>query len=256
MFVRWTFSLLSVGLMVAVTTPVAAQQADGANTSEKIPEKVLRAWKAAGATLGWLGRNSRGFMQFSNMRESLHEPIPAFRFENFVTSRLKKLPDPEIPFGLSFQGNAVTNATLKELAQWKSLVSLDLQLTQVTDTGLKELAVLENLQALCLYSTPVTDTGLKALAGLKKLTWLELGCTQVTDKGLKHLTGLSSLRTLGLQDSKVTDQGMKELVGLKGLKEVDVSRTEVSDAGAEQLQKAVPGCSVFRFNSGPNDTKE
>ena len=57
----------------------------------------------------------------------------------------------------------------------------------VTDAGLRELADFQNLAWLDLRDTRVTDAGLKELAGLKKLSTLLLQDTRVTDAGIAEL---------------------------------------------------------------------
>ena len=71
-------------------------------------------------------------------------------------------PDkPVVAVSLSGQ---VTDADLKELANFKHLNRLSLQLcAKLTDAGLKELAPLKKLETLDLGYTPTTDAALVSL---------------------------------------------------------------------------------------------
>ena len=113
-----------------------------------LPEAIVKAWKEAGAGVGWMPVDKNGFFRFWGV----HVPgdLPAFGFSVWKEGQLAKLPAPMTPFGLSLFHAQVTDAGLKELAGLKSLQSLILNGTQVTDAGLKELAGLKSLQTLDL----------------------------------------------------------------------------------------------------------
>ena len=176
--------VLLAALLLAGWAEPAGPAADPA-----LPEEVVRAWKEAGAEVGWLETNQLGYLSFRSQQPQgeLADRVPAFRFIVRWEDNVPKLPDPGTPFGL------------------------DLSLTGVTDAVLKELAGLKGLQTLDLSGTWVTDAGLKDLAGLKGLQTLHLGSTRVTDAGLKQLAGLKGLQALGLWNTRVTDAGVREL---------------------------------------------
>jgi RNA polymerase sigma factor (sigma-70 family) len=208
---------------------------------EPLPEAIVKAWKDAGAEVGWMRPGSAGFFRslgLFDLGEEKPGDLPGFLFSEWRQGVLAKLPDPARPFGLWLGGAQVTDAGLKELAGLaglKNLQMLYLGNTEVTDAGLKELAGLKSLRTLDLLRTKVTDTGLKELAGLKSLETLDLMSTEVTDAGLKELAGLKSLQTLNLWETKVTDAGLRELAGLKSLQALDLGGTEVTGAGLKEL---------------------
>ena len=128
-----------------------------------LPEKIVTAWKEAGAEVGWAQVNKfLGFFEFVRQKA---EPgsLPAFRFASWQDGRLAKLPAPTTGFGLDLGRTQVTDAGLKELAGLKSLQTLNLDFTKVTDAGLKELAGLNSLQSLYLWGTKVTGAGFEEL---------------------------------------------------------------------------------------------
>ena len=114
----------------------------------------------------------------------------------------------------------------------------------VTDAGLKEMKHFKSLLSLELGDSEVTDTGLKELAGLTSLQDLNLRDTRVTDAGLKELSGLKSLQSLNLSGTKVSDAALNELMGMKSLRMLHLGGTKVTGAGVRKLQKALPGCGM------------
>ena len=155
-----------------------------------LSEKIITAWKEAGAEVGWMRANPYGFLEFVPGQAGKPGDVPAFRFRVWQAGRLAKLPAPAAALGLDLGGTPqVTDAVLKELAGLKSsCMRLDPSgRTEVTDAGLKELAGLKSLHTLFLNSTEVTDAGLKEIAGLKSLHTLVLESPQVTNAGLMEL---------------------------------------------------------------------
>ncbi|MCS6850257.1 MAG: hypothetical protein NZ700_03690 [Gemmataceae bacterium] len=213
----WLALLLTAGALVDPGQLAAQATADSA-----LPEAVVRAWKEVGAEVGWLGKEQYGFLRFAATKDRLTEAVPGFRVLAWRPGVIAKLPDPGRAFGLALGG------------------------TRVTDAGLKELAGLKGLQSLDLLGTRVTDAGLKELAGLK-LKELYIPDQARTDLGLKHyLAAVEPPTRLYLSSWRLTDAGLKELAGLKGLQSLDLSETPVTDAGVAELQKALPGCQIYR----------
>jgi hypothetical protein len=145
---------------------------------------------------------------------------------------------------MNLSNKELSDADLKELANYKQLQKLDLGNTQLDDVGLKHLAALNQLQWLSIGFTQVSDAGLKELAPLQQLRWLDLGHTKVSDAGLKELVALKQLQTLHLYDTAVSDAGLKDLVALRQLGELNLKGTKVSDTGVKELQKALPMCQI------------
>jgi hypothetical protein len=172
---------------------------------KSLPDDVVKAWKEAGAEVGWMwplkitNEFNSVFLTFERSREDLGgaRVVPAFQFKNWRAEMIVKLPAPASAFGIDLGG------------------------------------------------TNVTDAGLKELAGLKGLTYLALEGTRVTDVGLKELAGLKGLTDLHLGGTKVTDAGLKELVKLKGLSHLDLIRATVTDKGVQKLSSALPECEIW-----------
>lgn len=227
---------------------------------EPLPERVVTAWKAAGASVGWMGPGrSDGSLVFSARLADLADAgaRPAF-FLDVTRPRdaaFSKLPAPTSPFGLYLRGPSATDARLRELAGLKNLVHLGLFGKGVTDAGLKDLARLDGLAWLDLATTEVTDEGLKHLAPLKKLAYLKLPPKQVTDRGLRALreagllhalseakaegggrpASLGHVSSLFLGFTKVGDEGLKELAEMTNLASLHLRNTKVTDAGMTTL---------------------
>ncbi|MFO0824692.1 MAG: hypothetical protein U0792_16505 [Gemmataceae bacterium] len=114
-----------------------AEQPAKNDLPKPLPENVTKAWKEAGATVGWMKQEESGNLTFLEKPEV--GAIPAFRFEKWKDGVVAKLPAPEGRFGL------------------------DLAKTEITDTGLKELANLKHLALACLCETKATDDAVEAL---------------------------------------------------------------------------------------------
>jgi hypothetical protein len=114
-----------------------ADPSDKNELPKPLPDDVVKAWKDAGATVGWMIVEKSGAPAFVEKPEA--DAIPAFRFPKWKDGSVAKLPVPESPFGL------------------------DLAKTDVTDTGLKELAALKTMSLLALCETKVTDEAVEKL---------------------------------------------------------------------------------------------
>jgi hypothetical protein len=128
-------SVFAVALVVGQFS--YAQQPDKKDLPKPLPDNIVKAWKDAGATVGWMKVEESGLLTFVEKPEA--GAVPAFRFPKWKDGIVAKLPVPEAPFGL------------------------DLAKTEITDTGLKELASLKTLTSLALCETKVTDDAVEAL---------------------------------------------------------------------------------------------
>ena len=238
--------------------PKAAAGAPLAKTDapKPLPEDIVKAWKEAGAEVGWLRVYPDGFKldggeviwphlfpgvpiafgQFVVEKQGAPGDLPAFRFALWHPGRLAKLPVPASAFGLSLGGTQIfmTDAEL-ELERLQSTQRLRPPIDRrLTDSVLKELAGLKSLQALDLGGTKMTDAGLKELAGLKSLQALNLRHTQVTHAGLKELAGLK-LKTLVLPFT-LTDNDLEHyLAAIEPPTRLSLFAQQVTDAGLKEL---------------------
>ncbi|MEI7688207.1 MAG: hypothetical protein WCL32_24645 [Planctomycetota bacterium] len=95
-----------------------------------LPENIVKAWKDAGATVGWMKVDESGILSFLENPEA--GAVPAFRFLKWKEGVVAKLPVPESSFGLYLSKTEVMDAGLKELANLRTLASLCLCETEVT----------------------------------------------------------------------------------------------------------------------------
>ncbi len=130
----------------------------------RLPEPIVKAWTQAGAQVGWL-RKSTGFGFLPASAPPMTGDVACFFISPWPNGVVSKLPPPQQPFGLSFnaEDSGLTNASLKELAEFKELQLLDLRNTPVTDAGLKELVGLKGLKTLLYGGSKVTQEGLTEL---------------------------------------------------------------------------------------------
>ena len=74
---------------------------------------------------------------------------------------------------------------------------------------------------------------------------LILSGTKLTDEALEEVTKLSNLSRLSLQvNNGITDAGLKEVAKLTQLKKVQLYATKVTAEGVNELQKALPECTI------------
>ena len=92
------------------------------------------------------------------------------------------------------------------------------------------------------------DRSLRRMLGIDHtfVNWVELDNTRVTDVDLAVLKRFSGLEYLTLNNTHITDAGLPHLSGLAYLQVVDLRQTQVTDAGVQELQQALPGCTIER----------
>src|SRR5262245_10832147 len=88
-------TLLLAGWMLGAAPPQTGP--------EPLPDDVVKAWKKAGAEVGWMGPDREGVLRFWEKHEGLDEKrtVPAFRLLVWREGMVAKLPAPARPFGLS-----------------------------------------------------------------------------------------------------------------------------------------------------------
>jgi RNA polymerase sigma factor (sigma-70 family) len=175
---------------------------------------------------------------------------------------LVKLPAIPYPFSLHL-GPKMTEAGLKELRRFPTLVGLNLIGRNWQGKGWKDLECLDNLReltiehapnlgdidwrplcrltALSLNQTQITGLGLKQLPNLCKLS---ITNSRLSDAGMKDLRHLKGLTVLSLEAVEITDAGLLELKACKNLVELNLEATRVTGAGVRKLGEALPNCKV------------
>lgn len=114
-----------------------AEQPDKKELPKPLPENIVKAWKDAGATVGWMMVDESGILVFVEKAEP--KAVPAFQFATWKDGLLAKLPVPEAAFGLYLAKTEVMDDAIKELANLKSLTELCLCETQVTEAAVEVL---------------------------------------------------------------------------------------------------------------------
>lgn len=104
--------------------------------------------------------------------------------------------------------------------------------------------------AFGMFSQLTTDrpiVGDATLACVEKLPYLKrlnLRWTNVGDAGMEHVCKLAALEELELVGADVSDASALQLIQLRNLKKLDVRLTLMTSSGVNELQAALPGCSV------------
>ncbi len=228
---------LTAGLALAVVCLQGSVGRAG-EAPAALPAAVAQAWSAAGAEIGWAGRDAYARPIFRPAGSSPEAgDTPAFRISAWTLGLLARLPAPNRPFALELGKSGITDAGLKEVAGMVHLTRLGLGYTPVTDAGLKELAALAELRTLDLNHTAVDDAGLPALQALRQLEVLNLFATRTTDAGLFQLEPLQRLEILNIGSIKrMTDPGLAAVARLPRLRLIDLDAAKITDAGLASLK--------------------
>lgn len=128
----------------------------------------------------------------------------------------------------------VTDADLKELAQFDKLKKLELSAPSVTGTGFAALAALPLEELNLMFAKGTTDDGLKEIAKLKTLKVLHLSQGKHTDDGVKALAVLENLEEISVSYG-VNDTGFYPFKGHKKLRKVRADNCGVGDGAMKAL---------------------
>lgn len=239
---------------LAVAAPVPREP------EKQVSEKVLKAWKEAGAEVRWKTTNGRCYAEFyfkvgePDHFNDLPEPEAPFQLDWISSDRdFKELVKFQNLISLKISGRRLTDDGMKEIAKLKSLESLDLQWSKITATGLKELAKLKSLNHLTLDLIDTTADMLKEIATCEGLTKFQLSyCdSEVTPEGIKHLAKLKNLTKLSFSSVPVPDKCAKEIGAITSLKKVRLVNTEMTEAGEKTLSKLLPQCDIAVYEYSP-----
>ncbi len=189
----------------------------------KAPDKdVIKAWKDAGAKYVYAGfykANSKYYTTASSPEELIN-PIPAFSFRDAPKGfSIATLPDPKVPFGISFSYGTDAEEIFKGIGEY------------------------ENLRALCLSMNGTSDKAIKVISGLKKLEYLDIALSGISDEGMKDLVKIKTLKYLDLSNAEITDKGFFQLGALENLEALVMlpcmpKFPEITGAGLQGLAKS------------------
>lgn len=133
-------------------------------------------------------------------------------------------------------GDSVTIAGEKYPLDSQTLVISDKSLTAA---DLEAVASLTELTSLSLNNCSIGD--ISALSALENLTTLSLEDNSITD--VSALSGMDGLTALYLGGNDI--ESLEPLYGLKNLTTLDIRGREITDAELEELQEALPDCTVL-----------
>jgi hypothetical protein len=75
-----------------------------------------------------------------------------------------------------------------------------------------------------------------------EIRWRWMG----TDAALAQVGRLTQLQVLNVSSPSLSDAGLARLKGLTKLSILDLAGTQVTDAGVNELQRALPGLTIYR----------
>lgn len=113
---------------------------------------------------------------------------------------------------LHFQGNPITDDSMKYLAPLRHLITLDLHnCRNISDLGLSYISENTKITYLFLLATSITDYGLLYLKNMIGLRELYLSYTMVEGKGLNVIQNFNQLEELRLQNCPIKDYALEPL---------------------------------------------
>lgn len=116
---------------------------------------------------------------------------------------------------------------------------------KLPDSDYRYLVPLPALETLKFPENDLGDEALRHLGKIKTLKRLQLMENQFTGDGLKHLTGLTQLTHLDLRWNQTLDDScVPHLSKMTSLVELNLFKTKVSPKGIQQIEKALPKCTV------------
>lgn len=132
-------------------------------------------------------------------------------------------------------------------SQWTDRDRQTRDRSAIGDAGVAHICRLKTLQWLELDATSIGDEGASAISELGHLRKLSLNDTLVGDAGVRHFSRLLELQQLQLDGTSVGDSGAKALMHCRALEVLSIYRTKVTRAEFEELEKALPKCTVMRY---------
>jgi hypothetical protein len=96
------------------------------------------------------------------------------------------------------------------------------------------------------FPDKATEEEWHSLRSLPRLKGVSFSTTDVTDVNLQHLKCLAQLESVDLSGTSVSDSGLVHLTGLTRLRFLNLSNTRVTNKGANELQRALPICTIER----------
>jgi hypothetical protein len=106
-------------------------------------EAIARAWKQAGAEVGWMRVTGQGVTfsleqqpeGFVPPKNQAYEYRRSFKFRSWKPGMLSTLPPPEESYGLDLSNTSFDDAAVDELARLKGIYILNVQFTKLTNEG-------------------------------------------------------------------------------------------------------------------------
>jgi Leucine-rich repeat (LRR) protein len=261
------------GLLVAFALCGVANWAGTAGAWAPVPltPDVVEAYQQAGGEFGGFIVDVAQSMTFYRGSPQGDGYIPGFRFTQPPPNGFDKLPPVGVSFGISLQGEWVTEEHMNQLAALNRLTFLELRSSSRGGFGRgfgergvpggragrgapggrggfaprrgdnpeaalpKGFSKLQHLTALSLPTAYLPEADLVELKKMKKLTHLHLPRADFPPSGLESLAELENLHELYLGISSVPDAGMAQLAKLKGLQTLIVPGRELTPEGLKYL---------------------
>ena len=231
---RIIFSLLTVGVLVALTWYLLQQQAyrrQATSESVLVENKVIA-------------------IKDTSRKKILTVTVPPQLDAEVLPAVFESIAGLAWINSLSVMGPNVTDELALHLGNLSSLRSLKIANSQMTDEGISQLTGLSNLESLILRGSPITKACLPMIAGMSKVKTLDLSETAI-DGELEPLSRLSDLEWLLLNKVEIKDESIVAIAGCQNLSRLSIVEAVIDEESIAQLKKSRPDINVERKIAQP-----
>lgn len=188
----------------------------------------------------WLRAHHEEIAQTSDLVLTLRET----RVTGEGLSTLRGLPN---VIYLDLTGTPLTDADLPHIVTLPRLPQVYVGRTGISGAALSVLSQMPNLVHLCIDSTQATPEGMAGLETCPNLNSLTL--LDADDESVAHVAQLQRLKFVMLAGENVTGDSLPVLKQMQNLQLLTFYDADLSDEEVEELQLALPGCTVQQMSS-------
>jgi hypothetical protein len=122
---------------------------------------------------------------------------------------------------------------------------LRLQNTKATGATIKEIAQIKTLEYLMLDGSDIDGKSLAPLRDLKKLKQLSIDGESIDDKAISFVADLPQIAVLLLSNTNISDESIATLSRCQKLELLAIGKTKISKEGRNELISKLPDCLIL-----------
>jgi hypothetical protein len=146
---------------------------------------------------------------------------------------------------LDLTGTPLEDADIAHIAAIPGVNQVYVARTGISGAALSGLSQMPNLSFVCIDATQATPQG---IAGLRKCPALQLVTVfDADDDSVRQVSQLDGLYGLTLVGEDITAACLPALKQMQGLKELSLYDSNLSRKELDELQQALPGCTLLQM---------